>query len=1111
MLAYETPWDLPVPHGMLGYGAYDDPNSAWAEGLFGVQNFEMYGEEAAEWLPATLDGIDRVDYWVSPTNRVYDAIRRLPMRFPQAIRFYDEVLFGERHGWTTAADLHSYPGYGPFQINDQAAEEAYHVYDHPRVLVWHKGADYDRAALEAELAPLGLQRAWRFPQVSERPIARFLDALLGRTPVERALTPGYDPGPICGLLGDLSGKPIGFRDADLAAGRVPLCRRMDGWFGHEAGGPVALDAQQGDRPPLEAVMLDPERRAAQRAGGTWSRIFDADSLVNQWASLAMLLWYAVLLLLGVIALPWLAGALPRFPDAGWSLARTAGLLLTSWIAWWLASSGWLPHTPWLVTGVVLVLAGLTFLRMRGAGRSWSGLWQAHRKEILLSEAVFAALFLLFVIVRASNPDLWHPWKGGEKPMDFAYLNAVLRSVSFPPYDPWFAGGQLNYYYYGFVFVGALIELTRVVPWVAYNLAIPTLAALTGGAAYGIVRAWLGARPAVDPRQARLGGVLAAVLAVVAGNLYQLRFITEQMCQVSPWAIESQLPGVAQLACLLGGLRETWLRGATLPVRTEWWYWNASRAIPYVEGDVQPITEFPFFTFLYADLHAHMMAMPIAMLAVAIALAWALPAAPEDWGEGCLARGALTRMGIGALAVGALWPANTWDYPTYGLVMAGGLAVGALTRTRRFDLEWVLRVAVPGALLLGLSLLAFRPYHASYVTPYSEFSAWTGHRTPLSAYLTVHGIALFAILSWALWQLGRALADQSARRGVGTALAGLLALGGVAAWMAWAWSDSEIGSHLPPPSPFTPPFLFALLALSLCLAFLPRLAPAHRFAAWLFLVGMVLTTFVEYVVLSGDIGRMNTVFKFYIQVWLLWAMAAAYAATTLYVHLRRTAPTVAGYWGAAFVALMAAGLLYPVTAARAKAGDRFPAMAGAQAPEGQDWRDQWRFGLDGQDFMTYAVYDDASYPLDFSQDLEAMRWLMSHVEGTPTILEGYRVEGYRWGARYSIHTGLPTVIGWDWHQKQQRNAVGPWHVDERTSDVATIYDTTDEALARSLLARYEVEYVIVGEMERAFQSPEGLAKFDRWADRGEVEQVFANEGVTIYRLPAPVAAATEPEG
>ena len=140
--------------------------------------------------------------------------------------------------------------------------------------------------------------------------------------------------------------------------------------------------------------------------------------------------------------------------------------------------------------------------------------------------------MAFLLIRAANPDLWHPWKGGEKPMDFAYLNAVVKSSTIPPYDPWYAGGYLNYYYFGQFMIATLIRFTGIVPSVAYNLAVPLLFMFTIGGVYAIVSGLaeltLRARriPAWSRKSPIFAGLAAVVFVAIAGNIDGLLQVVE---------------------------------------------------------------------------------------------------------------------------------------------------------------------------------------------------------------------------------------------------------------------------------------------------------------------------------------------------------------------------------------------------------------------------------------------------------------------------------------------------------------------------------------------------------------------------------------------------------
>jgi hypothetical protein len=120
-----------------------------------------------------------------------------------------------------------------------------------------------------------------------------------------------------------------------------------------------------------------------------------------------------------------------------------------------------------------------------------------------------------------------------------------------------------------------------------------------------------------------------------------------------------------------------------------------------------------------------------------------------------------------------------------------------------------------------------------------------------------------------------------------------------------------------------------------------------------------------------------------------------------------------------------------------------------------------------EFMRYAErYFELNNQLDLEEDYEAIQWLQENVEGSPVIVEANTPE-YRWGSRYTIYTGLPGVLGWRWHQSQQRVAADGDSVNERLFDITDFYLSHDLAQATQFLAKYNVRYVIVGQLERTY--------------------------------------------
>jgi uncharacterized membrane protein len=240
--------------------------------------------------------------------------------------------------------------------------------------------------------------------------------------------------------------------------------------------------------------------------------------------------------------------------------------------------------------------------------------------------------------------------------------------------------------------------------------------------------------------------------------------------------------------------------------------------------------------------------------------------------------------------------------------------------------------------------------------------------------------------------------------------------------------------------------------------------------------------------------MNTVFKFYLHIWLIFGLVAAFAVWYLLsVAWRPALPTLTSRLtvasaGTGFALLVLGALIYPIFATPVRLDDRFKDLPAT---------------LDGTAYMKDAVYDDQKGKIVLNDDYEGIQWMRQNVRGTPTIVEG-RTDIYRWGSRFSIYTGLPTVLGWDWHQTQQRGEFA-FLIEQRRTQVDAFYNNPDVLQAQNFLQQFDVRFVILGQVERLYYPGVGLEKFDSNLG-GVLEVAYRNESLTIYRVKQSVLRA-----
>ena len=764
------------------------------------------------------------------------------------------------------------------------------------------------------------------------------------------------------------------------------------------------------------------------------------------------------------------------------------------------------------------------------------------------ELVFAIALAAWVIFRAYNPAL----DSTERPMDLAFLNSILRSGTFPPNDPWLSGFGLSYYYFGYLMMAVLTKLSGLPGAIAFNLAVALLFALAVAESfslvYNLIRKVSLSRPPAKRdllSSPNLFAFLGSLFTVVIGNLHGA-FDALRASGGGSEALWNWLD--------LKKIADAPVTGQFFPSDPPdpWWWWRASRVIhdrDLLGRDSEVIDEFPFFSFLLGDMHPHVLGLPFVLLALAIALnvlfgfVRSREQEPEqessasgiekllDKATGIL-RGHAFDILLWALCLGGLSFLNTWDFPIYLFIFLAALALRHYLDHKQID--WA-ELGIFAGWVSVLGIVLYLPFYIGFRSQAGGILPVLYNVTKLQQYLVMFGFFVFILLSTLIYQWRETLGLTNERRErwlaraevLGNAwrvillviLIPLLALAMSVALIVGtqrgraflqeltarpevqeALGGQDISALLRRFAlmRLQDPWMFLLLVLmvagfALLLWYRLRAgrelgtsvslsegekAAVHPetggetqlaanlsvlFVALLAVTALLLTLATEFVYLRDFFGtRMNTIFKFWYQAWVQMAIASAFGVWYILQGRRQVGKYI---WLVAFLALFGMSLIYPLAASYSKAQ---------------------QFTV--QPTLNGTAYMQERRPADYA----AIQWLQNSVQGAPTILEASG-GSYTEYSRVSAQTGLPTVLGWDFHEQQWRG-----NYDEpgkRIPDIEKIYKSLDRNVVAALLDKYEIQYVYVGDLERAkysLQTPM-IDKFGRFMDLA-----YDQGGVRIYQ-------------
>lgn len=790
----------------------------------------------------------------------------------------------------------------------------------------------------------------------------------------------------------------------------------------------------------------------------------------QW--IEIILWLFLVEFIGFIGFPILAYVCKNLEDRGYGISKIFGIVLLTYLSYCFTELGIFSY------GFLCILISLIFMlttssilifTQRSSLLYSNGKFNSFINTVILTEIIFISSFFLFLFVLSYSPDI----NRGESRMDFAFINTIIRTRNFPPPYPWFSGTSLGsyYYYFGHLMVATITILSGIPSSITYNLALCLFMASLSCAAFCI---------GYNLTKKYFYGFLAVILIVFLANINGLLYV---LASSFP-NILLYVPGYDES---IHDITKNFLDNL-LSAKYSLFFWSV-RIIPW------SITEFPYYCFIWRDLHAHFISFPIILsfIVVLFSIFKSKEVGFGIFGSNLFEK--LVRLSIVSIFMGFLFPQFIWNYPIFVIFISLCILVQHFTNSEYSNIRGVLEITSKAVFVIAsiifLSFIFYFPTFIELLSPNRGGLIPEIYKTSIYHFLILFTLQVFLIFSYLIHKIRNSSFYQKGKI--------FQIVGDLSIFAYFVIVFIVFLNFFERPKDFFSPLQVKLTLSSLLFDFqlLILLLPPLFFSILFLVKGryqnsreeqfiFVLIVLSALIVLFSEFftiySRYIFIFKVYTSLWVFMGVISTY----LIYYFIEVVPIsknkfIRILWYIIVTSLIFSSLVY-VPISTIVETNFFRYSYSREIPT-----------LDGTDYL--RITNIADY--------EAIKWLNENIKDTEIILE---VPGrsYTYTSRISSNTGLPTVLGWDDHVKTHLG-VDPY---DRFYDIDRIYDTRDNNEALMLISKYNVSYIYVGELEHDYRNiivgtePEykvyhGLDKFDRFPEYYTL--IYNKSNVQIYKV------------